>query len=77
MHRWSIFIAVALLGGGVAGVSLEDSHHNACTSGLGPFGSLSGELVHNCSLDNTIFFVAGVAALVGFALMVAAVLIRS
>jgi hypothetical protein len=74
-RRW-VFIAAALLGGGVAGVSLEDSHHNACTSGLGPFGSLSGDLARNCTLDNTIFLVAFVATLFGLALLVAAILIR-
>jgi hypothetical protein len=74
-RRW-VFIAAALLGGGLAGVSLEDSHHNACTSGLGPFGSLSGDLARNCTLDNTIFLAAFAATLVGLALMVAALLIR-
>jgi hypothetical protein len=75
-RRW-VFIGVALLGGGLAGVSLEDSHHNACTSGLGTFGSLTGDVARNCGLDNTIFLVAFVAALFGLALMVAALLIRS
>lgn len=76
MRRGWVFIAVALLGGGLAGVSLEEPHHNACTSGLGPFGSLSGDLARNCSFDNTIFLGACVAAIVGLALMVAALLIK-
>ena len=78
MRKRSGFIfAVVLIGGGVAGVSMEDSHHNACSSSLGPFGSLSGDLARHCTLDNTLFFVAAVAALVGLALVVAALVIRS
>ena len=77
MHRRWLFIAAALVGGGLVGVSLEDSHHNACTAGLGSFGSLSGDLARNCSLDNTIFLAAFVAILAGLALMIAALLIRS
>jgi hypothetical protein len=75
-RRW-LFVAAALLGGGLTGVALEDSHHNACTSGLGRFGSLSGEMARHCSVDNTIFLAAFVATLVGLTLMVAAILIRS
>lgn len=75
-RRW-LFVAVVLLGGGLTGVALEDSHHNACTSGLGRFGSLGGDLGRHCSVDNTIFLVALVVTLVGLALMVAAILIRS
>jgi hypothetical protein len=74
-RRW-VFIAAALVGGGLTGVSLEGSHHKACTSGLGPFGSLSGDVVRNCTLDNTIFLAAFVATVVGLALMVAAILIK-
>jgi hypothetical protein len=74
-RRW-VFIALALLGGGMAGVSLEDSHHNACASGLGSFGSLSGDAVRNCGFDNTIFLAAFVAAIVGLALLVASLLLR-
>lgn len=75
-RRW-VFVAAALLGGGLAGVSLEDSHHNACVAGLGPYGSMSGDLARNCSLDNTLFVAAIVASIVGLALMVAVFLIRS
>jgi len=75
-RRW-IFIGAALVGGGLIGVSLEDSHHNACTSGLGPFGSLSGDLARNCGLDNTIFVVAIAATIVGLVTMIAALLIRT
>jgi hypothetical protein len=74
--RW-VFIGIALLGGGLLGVSLEDSHHNACSSGLGSFGSLTGDLAHNCGVDNMLFFVAICAAMLGLALMVAALMIRS
>jgi len=77
LRRWSVLIGAALVGGGLVGVCLEDSHHNACTSGLGPFGSLSGDLARNCSLDNTIFLIAFVATIVGLALMVTGLLIRS
>lgn len=77
MHRRWVFIAAALLGAGLFGASLEDSHHNTCSAGLGPFGSLSGDVARNCGLDNTIFLVAVVAIIVGLALMVAALLIRS
>ena len=75
-RRW-VFVAAVFLGGGLAGVALEDSKHNACTSGLGRFGSLSGDVARHCSLNNTLFLVAIVATLVGVALMVASLLIRS
>ena len=74
-RRWTL-VAAVLLGGGLAGVSLENSSHKACTAGLGPFGSLSGNLAHNCTLHNSIFLVAFVVTIVGLALMVAAVLLK-
>ncbi len=75
-RRW-VFIGAALLGAGSVGVSVEKSHHNACTAGLGPFGSLSGDLAHNCGFDNTLFLVAIVTAVFGLALMVVALMVRS
>ena len=75
-RRW-MFVAAALFGGGLAGVSLEDSHHNACVSGLGPYGSMSGDVARNCSLDNSLFLAAIVVTIIGLAIMVAALLIRS
>jgi hypothetical protein len=77
VRRRSVFFGAALLAAGLVGVYLEDSHHNACTSGLGPFGSMSGDLARNCGLDNTLFVVAFFATIVGLALMIAALLIRS
>jgi hypothetical protein len=75
-RRW-LLVAAVLLGGGLTGVALEDSHHNTCTSKLGQFGALSGDIARHCSVDNTIFLAAFVATLIGLALMVAAILIRS
>ena len=77
MRRRSVFFGAALLAEGLAGAYLEDSHHNACSSGLGPFGSISGDVARNCGLYNTLFFVAFFAIIAGAALMIAALLIRS
>jgi len=75
-RRW-IFIGAALIAGGLVTVTSEESHHNACTSGLGPFGSLTGGVAHNCGVANTVFLLGIVGAILGLALVVAALLIRS
>jgi hypothetical protein len=75
-RRW-VFIGAAILGAGLFGVSREDSPHHACTSNLGSFGSLTGDLAHNCGFHNTAFLAAIVATMVGVVLMAAALLIRS
>jgi hypothetical protein len=75
-RRWML-IGGVLLGGGLAGISLEDSHHNACNAGLGPFGSLTGGSAHHCGFYNGVFLVAIVTAVVGLAVTVAALMIRS
>lgn len=75
-RRW-IFVGLALLGAGLAGVSEEDAPHKACTAGLGPFGSLTGNAAHNCGVHNILFLGAIVAAIFGLMLMVVALLIRS
>ena len=75
-RRW-VFIGAALLGGGLYGVSQEDSPHNACTAGLGRFGSLSGDLARHCGFHNTMFLAAIAAAFFGLAVLAAAMLIRS
>jgi len=77
VRRGWIFVGVVLLGGGLAGAMWEDPHHNACTAGLGSFGSLSGDVARNCGFHNTMFLVAIAAAFFGLAVMVAALLFRS
>ena len=75
-RRW-VLIGAALLGAGLYGVSSEDSPHHACTAGLGDFGSLSGEAARNCGLHNLAFLLGIAGAILGFAVMLAALLIRS
>jgi hypothetical protein len=75
-RRWT-FIAIALIGGGVVGVSAERAHHAACSAGLGSFGSLTGEAARNCGTGNLLFLVAIAATIVGLALLAASLLIRS
>lgn len=75
-RRW-VFVGAVLLAAGLVGVSKEDTAHNACTSGLGSFGSLTGDLARNCGFHNTVFLVAIAAAIFGLMLMVVALLRRS
>ena len=75
-RRW-IFVGMAILGGGLAGVAVEDSPHHACSAGLGTYGSLTGDAARNCGFHNLAFLVAIVVALFGLGLTVAALLIRS
>ena len=75
-RRW-VWIGAALVGGGVAGVSMERAHHNECITHLGSFGSLMGDLAQNCAVNNTLFFVAIGCTIVGLTLLAAALLIRT
>lgn len=78
MPRWSTLVGLLLLSGGLFGSFFEDSKHNACNSGLGQFGqALSDTVARNCGIYNSIFYVAVIATIVGVALIVAAVLVRS
>jgi len=77
MRRAWMVIGVMLLGGGLAGASMEDSPHNACTAGLGSYGSLSGDLARNCGLHNSLFLAGIAAAFFGLAVMVAALVFRN
>lgn len=75
-RRW-IVIGAVIMGAGIYGVTREESPHQACTSGLGSFGSLTGDLARNCGMHNLALLGAIVATLLGLALAVAALLIRS
>jgi len=78
MPRWSGLIGAVILGGGLFGVSLEDSNHNSCSSGLGQYGqALTENFARHCGVDNTFFFVGVLAAIVGAFLIAASVLFRS
>ncbi|MGH9920787.1 MAG: hypothetical protein ACRD6W_18200 [Nitrososphaerales archaeon] len=78
MRRWPGLMGAVLLGGGLYGVSSEDSHHNACNSGLGQFGqALNANIARHCGVYNAIFYVGIIAAIVGLILMVSAILVRS
>ncbi|HUO47351.1 MAG TPA: hypothetical protein VMU09_00825 [Acidimicrobiales bacterium] len=71
-----MFIGALLFGGGFAGIALERSSHDACTAGLGSFGSMAGDAARNCGAHNLMFLGAIVTILVGVGLFVAAMLIR-
>lgn len=75
-RRW-VFIGAAFIGVGLFGVSLENSPRRACASGLGDFGSLTGDLARNCGYHNVAFMAAVVATVLGLVLTLAALLIRS
>jgi hypothetical protein len=75
-RRW-VFVGLALMGAGLAGVTFEKSSHNACSSGLGPFGSLTGDVARNCGVHNLALLAAVVATLFGLVLTIAALVIRS
>lgn len=78
MPRWSGLIGAMILVGGLIGVAVEDSSHNACNSGLGASGQAVIEgVARSCGIDNGIYYLAILAAIVGLALMVAAVLVKS
>lgn len=78
MPRWSTLVGMLLLGGGLFGSFWEDSNHNACNSGLGQYGqAVSENIARHCGIYNSIFYVAIVVTIVGAALLVAAVLVRS
>jgi len=71
-------IGAVLLGGGLFGAFSEDASHKACSSGLGQFGqALSESAARHCGVDNTIFYIAILATILGVALMAVAILVRS
>ena len=78
MPRWSGLIGALILGGGLLGASLENSNHHECSTGLGQFGqALSQDVARHCGIDNTVFFVGVLAAILGVFMIAAAVLLRS
>ncbi|HUC35940.1 MAG TPA: hypothetical protein VMR97_02325 [Acidimicrobiales bacterium] len=74
MPRKFGFAGVLILGAGLAGVFVEDSNHNACNSHLGTFGQPIGA---HCGLENAIFYIGILAAVVGLFLIVGSILFRS
>lgn len=78
MPRRFGLIGGLVLGGGLFGAFTEDSRHNACNSGLGQFGrALTESAARHCGIDNTIFYVAVLATIVGVAMLLMAILVRS
>lgn len=78
MPRWSPLVGLLFLGGGLYGSFREDSNHHACNSGLGQYGqAISDSVARHCGVYNSIFYVAVIVTIVGVALLVAAVLVRS
>lgn len=75
-RRW-VFIGAAVFAVGLVGIVKEDSPRRACASGLGDFGSLTGDLARNCGLHNVAFLAAIVATVLGLGLTLAALLVRS
>lgn len=75
-RRW-VFVGLAIVGAGLAGVSLEESPHNACSAGLGSFGSLAGDTARNCGLHNLALLGAIAATLFGLVLTIVALVVRS
>jgi hypothetical protein len=74
-RRW-IVIGIVLAGAGFTGVTVERSHHDACTAGLGAFGSLTGDVARNCGTDNLLLLVATAVTILGLAVLLASMLIR-
>jgi hypothetical protein len=62
------------LGAGILATYLEASNHSACTSDLGQLGqAISQNVAHQCRMDNGVFYVGIVAAVVGVIMVVGAV----